>query len=105
MTVTFLTLAFAQLWQVFNMRASGSKPFRNEVTRNPWVWAALLLCTALLVGPAYLPAVAAVLGLAPLDWIGWTLVLSASLAPLAVVQLGTLIVGALKPSVCDGRPA
>ena len=104
-TLTFLTLAFAQLWQVFNMRASGSKPFRNEVTRNPWVWAALLLCTALLVGPAYLPAVAAVLGLAPLDWIGWTLVLSASLAPLAVVQLGTLIVGALKPSVCDGRPA
>ncbi|GEN00894.1 ATPase [Methylobacterium radiotolerans] len=104
-TVTFLTLAFAQLWQVFNMRASGSKPFRNEVTRNPWVWAALLLCTALLVGPAYLSAVAAVLGLAPLDWIGWTLVLSASLAPLAVVQLRTLIVGALKPSVCDGRPA
>ncbi|SEF71605.1 Ca2+-transporting ATPase [Methylobacterium sp. 190mf] len=101
-TVTFLTLAFAQLWQMFNMRAAGSRPLRNEVTRNPWVWAALLLCTALLVGPACLPSVGTVLGLVPLDWIGWTLVLSASLAPLAVVQLGTVVVGALKASVCEG---
>lgn len=104
-TVTFLTLAFAQLWQMFNMRASGSRPMRNEVTRNPWVWAALLLCAALLVGPAYLPSVGTVLGLVPLDWIGWTLVLSASLAPLAVIQLGTVVAGALKPSVCEARPA
>jgi Ca2+-transporting ATPase len=104
-TVTFLTLAFAQLWQMFNMRASGSQIIRNEVTRNPWVWAALLLCTALLVGPAYLPSVGAVLGLVPLDWIGWTLVLSASLAPLAVVQLGTVVAAVLKPSMCEGRPA
>ncbi|SEI05536.1 Ca2+-transporting ATPase [Methylobacterium sp. 275MFSha3.1] len=97
-TVTFLTLAFSQLWQVFNMRASGSKHFRNEVTRNPWVWAALLLCTALLVGPAYLPPVGAVLGLASLGWNGWAIVLPASLAPLLVVQFGTFVAGVIKRS-------
>lgn len=102
-TVTFLTLAFAQLWQVFNMRASGSKSCRNEVMRNPWVWAALLLCTALLVGPTYLPSVGTVLGLAPLGWNGWALVLSASLAPLLAVQFATLVAGAIKPSAREGR--
>lgn len=95
-TVTFLTLAFAQLWQVFNMRASGSQPFRNEVTRNPWVWAALLLCTVLLVGPAYVPSLGAVLGLIPPDLGMWVLILSASLTPLLLVQLGTMVAGMRK---------
>lgn len=103
-TVTFLTLAFAQLWQVFNMRASSAPLLRNEVTRNPWVWAALLLCTALLVGPAYLPPVGRLLGLVPLDRNGWMLVLSVSLAPLLVVQLATLAAGARRPSGRDGCP-
>ncbi|WP_236961033.1 cation-translocating P-type ATPase [Methylobacterium durans] len=89
-TVAFLTLAFAQLWQVFNMRASGSKPFRNEVTQNPWVWAALLLCTVLLVGPAYAPPVGAVLGLVSPDMGMWVLILSASFAPVLVVQLAAM---------------
>ena len=93
-TVTFLTLAFAQLWQVFNMRASGSRPFRNEVTRNPWVWAALLLCTMLLVGPACVPSARAVLGLVPPDLTMWAVILSASLAPLLLVQLGTMVASA-----------
>ena len=53
-TVTFLTLAFAQLWQVFNMRHPQSSPLRNEVTSNPYLWGALLLCTALLAAPPYL---------------------------------------------------
>ncbi|MEN3226472.1 cation-transporting P-type ATPase [Methylorubrum rhodesianum] len=95
-TVTFLTLAFAQLWQVFNMRASGSQPFRNEVTCNPWVWAALLLCTVLLVGPAYAPSLGAVLGLVPPDLGMWVLILSASLTPLLLVQLGTMVAGMRK---------
>ncbi|WP_457107415.1 cation-translocating P-type ATPase [Methylobacterium sp. P5_C11] len=104
-TVTFLTLAFAQLWQVFNMRASGSRLLRNEVTCNPWVWAALLLCTALLVGPTCLPPVGTVLGLVALDGSGWTLVLSASLAPVLVVQLGSLIAAARTAAGRFDRPA
>ncbi|WP_274534747.1 cation-translocating P-type ATPase [Methylobacterium sp. Leaf94] len=96
-TVTFLTLAFAQLWQVFNMRASGAKPFRNEVTRNPWVWAALLLCAVLLVGPAYVPAAGKVLGLVPPDATMWAIILGASVAPLLLVQVGTMARGARGP--------
>jgi len=60
-TISFLTLAFAQLWHVFNMRGQGSSFLSNEVTRNPWIWGALALCTALLVMAVYVPGLSAVL--------------------------------------------
>jgi Ca2+-transporting ATPase len=86
-TVTFLTLAFAQLWHVFNMRGAGSGLLENEVTRNPWVWASLVLCTALLVGPAYWRPFAGVLQLVQPDLTMWAIILGMSLAPLFVTQL------------------
>ena len=57
-SVSFLTLAFAQLWHVFNMRGRGSPVFRNAVARNPYVWLAVGLCVAILVLAIYLPLVA-----------------------------------------------
>jgi Ca2+-transporting ATPase len=85
-TVTFLTLAFAQLWYVFNMRHPRSKLLQNEVTRNPWVWAALLLCTALLVAPAYLTPVAHILHLTAPDLNMWAVIIGMSVAPLILLQ-------------------
>ena len=85
-TVTFLTLAFAQLWHVFNMRTPNSGLLRNEITRNPWVWGALALCVALLVVPVYVAPIARVLHLVAPDLAMWAIVLAMSLAPLLVVQ-------------------
>jgi Ca2+-transporting ATPase len=90
-TVTFLTLAFAQLWHVFNMRDPDSPLIRNEVTRNPWVWGSLLLCTVLLVTPAYLPPLAHVLHLVQPDLGMWIVILVASLAPLPIAQGAALV--------------
>jgi Ca2+-transporting ATPase len=86
-TVSFLTLAFAQLWHVFSMRPAGSSPLRNEVTRNPFVWGALALCTGLLLAAVYLPGLAAVLALEPPGRAGWAVVLTLSLAPVLAGQL------------------
>jgi Ca2+-transporting ATPase len=83
-TVSFMTLAAAQLWHVFNMREAGSRRWRNEITRNPWVWGALALCGALLVASVELPPFARVLQLEDLDSKGWSLVLGASLLPALV---------------------
>jgi len=83
-TVSFLTLAFAQLWHVFNMRDRRSGPLANEVTRNPWVWAALAFCSGLLLAATYLPGLSHVLRITPPDATGWALVLGASLVPLAL---------------------
>ena len=95
-SVTFLTLAFAQLWQVFNMRADRSSLLRNEITRNPWVWAALCLCSALLAAPPYIAPLAQVLGLVPLEPRMWAVVLGLSAAPVVVWQAGALILGRLR---------
>jgi Ca2+-transporting ATPase len=92
-TVTFLTLAFAQLWHVFNMRHPRSARLRNEVTRNPWLWGALALCTALLAVPPYVTPLAHVLHLAPPTPAMWAIVFAMSLAPLLVVQAVTLVLG------------
>lgn len=73
-TISFLTLALAQLWHVFNMAHRESPLFINEVTRNGWVWGALLLCLGLLAAALYVPAFAAVLHLEPPNASGWVLI-------------------------------
>jgi Ca2+-transporting ATPase len=95
-TVTFLTLAFAQLWHAFNMRHPQSGPLRNEVTGNPWVWGALLLCSGLLAAPPYLPLMAEVMHLTPPTPAMWATILGMSVTPLIVTQAVMLTVVALQ---------
>ena len=90
-TVTFLSLAFAQLWHVFNMRHPRSGFLRNEITRNPWLLGSLVLCTALLALPPYVPPLAHVLHLAPPTLAMWVIIFVMSLAPLIVAQAVTHI--------------
>ena len=80
-TVSFLTLAFAQLWHVFNMRDPGSGFFRNDITANRYIWGALTLCTGLLLLAVYLPGLSGILRLAGPGGRGWALVAAASLVP------------------------
>jgi Ca2+-transporting ATPase len=86
-TVSFLTLAFAQLWHVFNMRSRRSSRGRNEITRNPFVWAAIVLCTGLLLAAVYVPPLARGLGVASPGTEGWGVVLGMSLVPLAAGEV------------------
>ena len=86
-TVSFLTLAFAQLWHVFNMRDPDSGLVRNEVTANPYVWAALAFCTLLLLGAVYLPGISTVLDLSGPGLRGWATILAMSLVPLVIGQI------------------
>ncbi|MEN6334998.1 MAG: cation-transporting P-type ATPase [Phycisphaerales bacterium] len=86
-TISFLTLAFAQLWHIFNMRDRGSGPIRNEITANPYVWAALAVCSLLLLGAVYLPGISTVLDLRGPGLAGWATILAMSLVPLIVGQI------------------
>jgi len=83
-TLTFLTLAFGQLVHVFNMRSQHAFIFRNAVTRNPYVWLAVLFCSGLLLGAVYFPPLASALQIAPPDRDGWLLVAAASVLPLVL---------------------
>jgi Ca2+-transporting ATPase len=86
-TTAFLTLALAQLWNVFSMRDRGSGWIRNEITRNPWIWGALALCVAMLLLAVYWPQLARVLSVADPGASGWALAIGMSLVPLVAGQM------------------
>jgi Ca2+-transporting ATPase len=86
-TVSFLTLAFARLWHVFNMRASGTSLIRNPITTNPFIWGAIILCTALLLIGTYAPGLSLVLDMVDPGAGGWTLIIGFSLLPLIIGQI------------------
>lgn len=94
-SVSFLTLAFGQTWHVFNMRRAESPLWRNEITKDPWIWAALVLCVGLLLLATYFPPLASLLSLEPPSVDAWFVILTMSLVPLLVgqcVKVGSVIV-------------
>ena len=92
-TVSFLTLAFGQLWHVFNTRSAGSGLFRNGVTRNPYVWCALALCTGLLLAATYVPGLADALKVRSPGLSGWAVIGGMSFVPLIVGQTVKSVTG------------
>ena len=86
-SVSFLTLALAQLWHVFNMRTRGASRLKNDVTKNPYVWGALGICIVLIGLVVYLPPLASVVGVVDPQFDGWTIAVVASFVP---VLLGLL---------------
>lgn len=89
-TVSFMTLAFARLWHIFNMRSARTGLLNNEVVRNRYVWGALVICTGILLGAVYIPGLSGALGTTGLSPRAWGLVFGASLIPLILGQLGHL---------------
>ena len=85
--VAFITLAFAQLFHVFNMASFRSKLFLNEITKNKFVWLAIVVCTGLMILVYELPQTRLVLGLVELPTQVWVVSLLASLLPLLLVQI------------------
>jgi Ca2+-transporting ATPase len=86
-TVSFLTLAFAKLWFVFNLRDRTSTLWHNPIVRNPFIWGSIVLCIGLLLLAVYLPGLAALLDTEPPRLEGWALVGGLSLLPFLVGQV------------------
>jgi Ca2+-transporting ATPase len=85
-TVAFLTLALAQIWNVFNVRDPASGLLRNDVSRNPFVWGAIGLCLGLIGLALWLPSLASILGLVAPGHAGLALAAIASFVPLLLGQ-------------------
>jgi Ca2+-transporting ATPase len=86
-TISFLTLAFAQLWHVFNMREKNSRLFHNNIIRNPYVWGALILCSVILLLAVYIPGISNVLKIVNPGFRGWILIIGMSFIPLFIGQI------------------
>ncbi|MBT8400628.1 MAG: cation transporting ATPase C-terminal domain-containing protein, partial [Rhodothermia bacterium] len=86
-TVSFLTLVFSQLANVFNMRGKRSGVFRNEVTSNRYVWLAIAFCAAITVFALEVPAIASAMSLSDPGTAGWLTVAVGSVFTLLAGQV------------------
>lgn len=89
--VAFITLAFAQIFHVFNMSSKHSDLLRNEITKNKFVWIAVLICSSLLVLVYALPPVRLALSLEKLSVSLWSVSIGAGLIPLVFVQIYKIV--------------
>ncbi|MEJ7559140.1 MAG: cation-transporting P-type ATPase [Pedobacter sp.] len=85
--VAFITLAMAQLFHVFNMSSKRAKVWSNEVTKNKFIWFALVLCALLILSVYLFPQSRVALGLTLLPMQAIMVAISASFFPLLLVQL------------------
>lgn len=84
--IAFYTLAFAQLFHVFNMSSPRSRVFVNEVTANKFVWIALVICTVLIGLVYFTPQMRVILGLKLLPLHIMALAVIAAAIPLVIIQ-------------------
>jgi len=85
--MAFYTLVLGQLLNVFNLPEAHTSFIRNQVTRNPWVWRALIMCVLIVVLAYSIPLVREVLSLVPLSGYQMMLVAIFGLASLLITQL------------------
>lgn len=85
--IAFFTLAFAQLVHPFNLIQRGEKLLRNEIVRNPHLWAAIGLCTILLFGAGSISPINEILSIHAIKGDLWWTIVGGSLFPLFTVHL------------------
>ncbi len=89
--IVFFSLAFAQLFHVFDMREAEERIFNNQVTRNKYVWGALVLCTAALAAAYFIPLFKQALSFQTLSAKAWGLVAITSVTPVLIIQVLKLL--------------
>ncbi len=85
--IAFITLAFAQLFHVFNMSSLKSKWLVNDITRNKFIWLALFICNLLLAMVYFIPQLQSALKLIQLPFTLWMLCVGAGFLPLFIIQI------------------
>lgn len=90
-TVAFLTLSLAQLWNVFNASEAEGGMLADGTLRNPYVWGALALCLGLISLALWVPQANAVLDLPAPGTSGLAVAGIASLVPLLHHPLSSVL--------------
>ena len=85
--MAFYTLVLAQLLNIFNMPSRRESFFINEVTQNIWVWAALLLCTFIVLISMLIIPVADALSLVQLTYNHWGIIAIFGFSSLVLTQM------------------
>ncbi|WP_205623629.1 cation-translocating P-type ATPase [Desulfogranum japonicum] len=101
-TVSFLTLAFAKLVFVLNLRDPGTTIFHNDIVSNYWMWGAWGGCASLLFVAVYWPPLANLLQTTAPGITGWLLITILIVFP---VLVGLVFPDSRLYSASSGKPA
>ena len=85
--ITFFSLALSQLWHWVNLPSRKISFINNEITRNKFMWAALLLCIAIMALFYFVSPLNKTLGLQMLSINTWLIIGATSIAPVILIQL------------------
>jgi P-type Ca2+ transporter type 2C len=85
--MSFFTIAFSQLFHVFNMRDDHSNIFKNDISKNLYVWIALIICSLLMYMTLMFESIKNIMKLEYLSFVEWQVVMMFSILPLIVIQL------------------
>ncbi len=85
--IVFLSMLFAQLWHVFNLSTRKISFFKNEITHNKFIWAAILLCIVIILAYYWITPLNTIVGLQKLDLNIWLIIIVTSLIPVLLIQL------------------
>ena len=85
-TIAFMTLALAQLFHLGNARGDVPVLDATRALSNPYAIGALVLSIVLQLATVYVAPLAQVLGLVPLTWRDWSIVIAFALGPAVVGQ-------------------
>lgn len=85
--VAFVTLALCQLLHVFNMSSLNSKLILNDITKNKFIWLAIVICVGIMTLVYIFPYTRNVLGLEILPKEAWIASLTCSFIPVVVIQI------------------
>jgi Ca2+-transporting ATPase len=86
-TMTFMTLALAQVAHTFNARSQHRSAFTDRLFTNGWLWGAVAMCVVLQIAAVYLPLLQRVLRTTPPTAADWGVIAACSLLPVLVVEL------------------
>lgn len=84
--IAFFSLAFGQFFHVFNMREAEESIFNNQVTRNKYIWMALIFCITVLMAAYFIPVLAEILSFENLGLKEWIVIGISGLLPTIIIQ-------------------
>ena len=90
-TIGFMTLAFVQLFHVFNVRRENGLGFDKTLLQNKYLWGAIVITIVLQLLAVYTPFLQNVIHTVALQPSMWYLVLLGSVAPVLALQLYSYI--------------
>ncbi len=86
-TIGFMTIAFVQLFHVFNVRRENGLGFDRTLLQNKYLWGAIVLTIGLQLLAVYTPFLQNIIHTVALQPKMWYIVLVGSIVPVALLQL------------------